>query len=173
MKTLQPIKWSSFVQINSITITFVMVTSTDVRTLKFNLDELKFFRIVFNLYRKSCFFLFFFWKHLRLLPELVSLIHKIKGKFIIKLLKSAINPGLGWRVRPFTQGTWLLLKNLEIGTTWAIDHFSDNRKMQMFSCGADDATRPLPRDGGLEGTPWKPNSRPRPKTWTRSQKWKK
>jgi len=35
------------------------------------------------------------------------------------------------------------------------------------------ATRPLPRDGGVEELHGDPTVGPRPKVWTRGQKWKK
>jgi len=42
-----------------------------------------------------------------------------------------------------------------------------------FNCGGGDTTRPLPRDGGVEELPGDPTVGPRPKVWTRGQKWKK
>jgi len=39
--------------------------------------------------------------------------------------------------------------------------------------GGDGATRPLPRDGGAEELHEDPTVGPRPKIWTRGQKWKK
>jgi len=37
---------------------------------------------------------------------------------------------------------------------------------------AGDATRPLPSDGGVEELYRNPTVGPRPKVWTRGQKWK-
>jgi len=39
--------------------------------------------------------------------------------------------------------------------------------------GGSGTTRPLPRDGGVEKLHRDPTVRPRPKVWTRGQKWKK
>jgi len=42
-----------------------------------------------------------------------------------------------------------------------------------LNCGGGGATRPLPRDGGMEELLGDPAIGPRPKVWTRGQKWKK
>jgi len=39
--------------------------------------------------------------------------------------------------------------------------------------GGGGATRPLPRDGGMKKLHGDPTVGPRPKVWTRGQKWKK
>jgi len=39
--------------------------------------------------------------------------------------------------------------------------------------GGGGATRPLPRDGGVEELQGDPKVGPHPKVWTRGQKWKK
>jgi len=46
-------------------------------------------------------------------------------------------------------------------------------RQQLLSVYRDGATRPLPRDGGVEELYGDPTIGPRPKFWTRGQKWKK
>jgi len=42
-----------------------------------------------------------------------------------------------------------------------------------YSIAGGGATRPLPRNGGVEGLHRDPTIGPHPKVWTRGQKWKK
>jgi len=46
-------------------------------------------------------------------------------------------------------------------------------KKSFIIFGDDGATRPLPRGGGEEEFQGDPTVGPRPKVWTRGQKWKK
>jgi len=49
--------------------------------------------------------------------------------------------------------------------------FTGSHKKSVYYTGG--ATRPLPRDGGVEELHGDPTVGPRPKVWTRGQKWKK
>jgi len=49
---------------------------------------------------------------------------------------------------------------------------SDRQIIKLLASGGG-ATRPLTRDGGVEELHGDPTVGPRPKVWTRGQKWKK
>jgi len=55
-----------------------------------------------------------------------------------------------------------------------VQHFKkDNVEIGRQVIGGGDATRPLPRDGVVEEIHGDLTVGPRPKVWTRGQKWKK